>query len=78
MTRDQLADYEGHEAVLRFSDGHVVRGRILHVDAGEHRDFMYDLLEVIETGPPEFAGVKPGITASANLDELDSFELLNS
>lgn len=75
MAPEDLAEYEGYEVILRFIDGHVVRGRIVHVDYGDHRDFIYDVLEVIEVGPPEFSTANPGVTAAAPLDDLESFDV---
>lgn len=71
---DHLQTHTGKTGVLRFSDGHVVRAHIIHVDVDDRREVIYDVIEVISAGRPEWASVASGIIAAAHLDEVIGFD----
>ena len=68
-----LVRWVNAELVLHFVDGHVVRGKLIAVDASSQPEILYDVLEVIRVGPDKCANVKPGVTASADPRELSGF-----
>jgi len=76
MATMNLQEHEGKTGVLRFADGHAVRARLVHVDPEDRNEIIYDVVEVIATGPPQWAQVKPGTTATAPLSEVAGFEVL--
>lgn len=73
MTDKQLLeDVQGTIVELHFTDGHVVRGRLLEVNR-EDDEIVYDVTVVIRVGPPEYSDLRPGTVALARLSELESF-----
>ena len=76
MRTTNLRNHEGKTGILRFTDGHAVRARIVHVDAEDRNEIIYDVVEVIAPGPPQWAEVKPGTTATASLTDVRDFEVL--
>jgi len=69
MLSDLLDQLQGRSVLLRFSDGHVVKGNLLGVYADED-EFIYEIQEILEMGPPRFVGAAPGTVAMAKLSEL--------
>ena len=59
---------------LAFTDGHIVRAKVVAVDLDLPREIIYDVMEVIERGPEKLAGVRPGTVASADPALLASFQ----
>jgi hypothetical protein len=78
MPIPNLQQYEGKLGVLRFNDGHAVKARIVHVDPDDRNEVIYDVVEVVAQGRPEWAGVTPGTTASAVLTDVTDFQQLSS
>jgi hypothetical protein len=76
MATTKLQEHEGKTGVLHFTDGHTVRARLVHVDPDDRHEVIYDILEVIAPGPPRWAKVKPGTTATAPLTDVAGFEAL--
>lgn len=74
MPNPDLRRYEGNVVVLHFADGHVVRARIIHVDLEDREEVVYDVVEVITAGRPEWSGIVPGTTAAAPLSEIARFD----
>ena len=72
----ELARHEGEEVVLRFSDGHVVQARLLHVDATDRDEIIYVVTTVLAAGTPDLANVPPGITACAPANALVAFDVV--
>jgi hypothetical protein len=69
----ELAKLVGKVVELEFVDGHAVRAKVVTVDLDEPQEVIYDILEVLATGPAKFAGVKAGTVAAANPSELSVF-----
>jgi small nuclear ribonucleoprotein (snRNP)-like protein len=67
-----LRDQAGKEIELEFSDGHVVRGVLLSADE-DPAEILYRVIRVLEQGPAQYAGIKVGTIASADLTELKTF-----
>lgn len=78
MAATNLQEHEGKTGVLRFTDGHAVRARLVHVDPEDRNEIIYDVVEVVASGPPQWAKVKPGTTATALLTEVAGFEVIDS
>jgi len=74
MNIEDLRASEGHTAILRFRDGHVVKARLLHVDTTDRSEVVYDVIEVIHPGPEGMSHIVPGATLSAALTELQGIE----
>lgn len=74
MTPSNLQQYEGKTGVIRFSDGHSVRARIVHVDEQDRNEVIYDVVEVLSPGRPEWANIVPGTTATAPLADVTDFQ----
>ena len=70
----ELAKFVGKQILLSFRDGHVVRVKLVHVDAEEPVEIIYDVLQVVQVGPAALAKVKPGQAAAADPRELLKFE----
>jgi hypothetical protein len=75
MPTTNLQNYEGYSGLLRFTDGHLVRARSVHVDTDDRREVIYDVVDVLDVGPSKWSGTKGGTTATASLDEVDNFEV---
>ena len=74
MRATDLQKYEGHDGVLSFSDGHVVKARLVHVDVNDRNEVIYDVVEVITPGHPRWSNVRPGTTAVGSLADVTKFE----
>jgi len=61
-----LRELAGKAVELEFSDGHVVRAKLIAADEGDPREILYKVIEVVSVGPAKFAAVKPGIVATAD------------
>jgi hypothetical protein len=72
-----LKHLEGQLGVLRFTDGHTVKARLVHVDADDRNEVIYDVIEVVAVGQAKWAGVKPGTTAAAARDDVADFTVLD-
>lgn len=68
-----LSKYLNAIVDLTFSDGHVVRGKLITVDLDRPQEIIYDVVEVVERGPEKLAKVKPGTVAAADPALLVSF-----
>jgi hypothetical protein len=68
-----LSKYLNAIVDLTFSDGHVVRAKLITVDLDRPQEIIYDVVEVVERGPEKLAKVKPGTVASADPALLVSF-----
>ncbi len=77
MDTTTLRAREGKTGVLRFTDGHTVRARLVHVDSDDRGEIVYDIVEVIDRGPARWAGVRAGTTAAAALSEVVDFDVLD-
>lgn len=75
MPNPDLQQHEGKIGVLRFADGHAVKARIVHVDLDERQEVVYDVVDVITAGRPEWAGVAPGTSAVAPLGDVVAFDV---
>jgi hypothetical protein len=73
---ESLARLVGKDVELQFANGHVVRANLVTVDLDEPREIIYRVREIIATGPPKLAGVKPGVVAAADPSGLLSFRVL--
>ena len=74
MSATNLRQYEGKTGLLRFSDGHAVKARIVHVDAQDRNEVIYDVVEVVTPGRAEWASIPPGTTATAPLADVTDFQ----
>jgi hypothetical protein len=77
MRTTDLQKCEGQLGILRFSDGHAVKARLVHVDIDDRKEVIYDVVEVLEPGQPQWANVKPGTTAAGSLADVAGFESLD-
>jgi len=73
MPVTNLQQYEGKTGLLCFSDGHEVQARIVHVDAEDRNEVIYDVVQVVKPGRSEWASIRPGTTATAPLGEVAQF-----
>jgi pimeloyl-ACP methyl ester carboxylesterase len=71
----ELAHQRGKAVTLSFRDGHVVLARIVSVDFEPPSEVIYEVLAVMEVGPPHLADVKPGRVAAAPLEEIRDFSV---
>jgi hypothetical protein len=62
-----------HILELTFTDGHVVRAKLLTVDLDIPREIIYEVIEVVQRGPEKLGKVKPGTVASADPELLARF-----
>ncbi|HEU4564604.1 MAG TPA: alpha/beta fold hydrolase [Gemmatimonadaceae bacterium] len=69
----ELAALRGKTVELAFRDGHVVRARVVSVDFEPPAEIVYEVLAVLEVGPPHLADVKPGRVAAAPLDQIRQY-----
>lgn len=76
MSRTNLKTSEGRVGVLRFSDGHAVKARLVHVDEDDRCEVVYDVLAVQNRGPSKWSGVEAGVTAVGSITDIAGFELL--
>lgn len=71
MSAADVRAYEGQTVLLHFTDGQVVRARVVHVDLEDHEDIIYDVIEILEPGPHPGEHLKPGATLSAPVAEIE-------
>jgi hypothetical protein len=62
----ELTKCVGRSVELHFVDGHIVRAKLVSVDANEPTEIIYDIQEIIAVGPTELAVVTPGTVAAAD------------
>lgn len=73
MPAKNLPQYEGKTGLLCFGDGHEVQARIVHVDAQDRNEVIYDVVEAVKSGRSEWASIRLGTTATAPLIEVADF-----
>jgi hypothetical protein len=62
----RLPGFVGKVVRLTFTDGHVVRAKLISVDMHAPPEIIYDVLQVIERGPSALASVESGTMAAAD------------
>lgn len=77
MRISDLRRHEGKFGVLCFNDGHKVKMRIVHVDLEDRKEVIYDVIDVLTSGPAKWKDITPGTTAAAPLADLTDFQLLD-
>lgn len=70
---EQLAKHKNQVLDLTFTDGHVVRAKLLMVDPHDPAEIIYDVIQVLNRGPADLANVKPGTLAAADPSLLVDF-----
>jgi len=68
-----LRELAGKAVELEFSDGHVVRAKLIAADERDPREILYKVIEVVSVGPAKLAAVKPGTVATADLALLKAY-----
>lgn len=70
----ELKLQEGHVLDLRFTDGFVVRARLIDVDPhSTPNELIYDTLEVLKWGPVKPGSILALTMASAGAVDLESW-----
>lgn len=69
-----LGDCEGDVVRLSFTDGEVVRARLVSVDSVDHEDLIYEVVEIVSPTEPPGLHSRPGEYCLALLADLQSWE----
>jgi hypothetical protein len=76
LSLSELAAQTGKTMELRFANGHAVRAKLISVDLDDPKEIIYDIKEVLSTGPRDLESLKPGMVAAADPTTLVYFQAL--
>lgn len=60
---------------LEFTDGYIVRARLVSVDLESPKEIIHEILEVVSQGPEKLKDVKSGAVVAADPAQLSAFDL---